>query len=212
MGVDWIFKNATECSGVKFAGSEWCKESESDSAIVERMLDNIIHIYKRNNNKMASKRACDKAKDESGEDSGSSDEDSDSCNGFCIKEWWEHRELLKWHANHDFDELMLQKRSKILRYLYQAQLFEEKFGSDAFSDIEKEKRQKYEWAARLKAKEDAEKIYPRNAKAKKRKVNYDLIDGMLETRTLRFVDPATGIRKQGKTICVARLFPGAPTS
>ena len=107
---------------------------------------------------------------------------------------------------------MLQKRSKILRCLYQAQLFEEKFGSDAFSDIEKEKRQKYEWAARLKAKEDAEKIYARNAKAKKRKVNYDLIDGMLETRTLRFVDPATGIRKQGKTICVARLFPGAPTS
>ena len=94
MGVDWIFKNATECSGVKFAGSEWCKESESDSAIVERMLDNIIHIYKRNNNKMASKRACDKAKDESDEDSGSSDEDSDSSNGFCIKEWWEHRELL----------------------------------------------------------------------------------------------------------------------
>ena len=119
----------------------------ADNAIVERMLDNIIHIYKQNNTKMASKRACDKAKDESGEDSGSSDEDSDSCNGFCIKEWWEHRELLKWHANHDFDELMLQKRSKILRCLYQAQLFEEKFGSDAFSDIEKEKRQKYEWAA-----------------------------------------------------------------
>ena len=117
MGVDWIFvqieyKNATECSGVKFAGSEWCLES--DSAIVERMLDNIIHIYKRNNNKMASKRACDKAKDESDEDSGSSDEDSDSSNGFCIKEWWEHRELLKWHANHDFDDTEKIKDSKAL--------------------------------------------------------------------------------------------------
>ena len=44
--------------------------------VVERMLDNIIHIHKRNNIKMASKRACDEAKDESDEDSGSSDEDS----------------------------------------------------------------------------------------------------------------------------------------
>ena len=133
---------------MKFAGSEWCKESESDSAIFERMLDNIIHIYKHNNNKMASKRACDKAKDESDEDSGSSDEDSDSSNGFCIEEWWEHREPLKRHANHDFDELMSQKRSKIPRHLHQAQLFEEKFGDDAFSDCVREKRQKHEWASR----------------------------------------------------------------
>ena len=119
----------------------------ADNAIVERMLDDIIHIHKQNNTKMASKRACDKAKDESGEDSGSSDEDSDSCNGFCIKEWWEHRELLKWHANHDFDELMSQKRSNVLRCFYQAQLFEEKFGDDVFSEIERKKRRKYEWAA-----------------------------------------------------------------
>ena len=63
-----------KASGVKFARSEWYKES--DSAIVQRMLDNIVHIYKRYDSKMESKRTCDKGKDESDEDSGSSDEDS----------------------------------------------------------------------------------------------------------------------------------------
>ena len=58
-----------KASGVKFARSEWYKES--DSAIVQRMLDNIVHIYKRYDSKMESKRACDKGKDESDEDSGS---------------------------------------------------------------------------------------------------------------------------------------------
>ena len=69
-GIRLILK----ASGVKFARSEWYKES--DSAIVQRMLENIVHIYKRYDSKMESKRTCDKGKDESDEDSASSVEDS----------------------------------------------------------------------------------------------------------------------------------------
>ena len=101
---------------------------------------------------------------------------------------------------------MLQKRSSILRYLYQAQLFEEKFGSDALSDHQKQRRDMHERAAKLKDSNPEKEPHDPNVTANKPLVNYDLIEGMLIVQVERFVDPVSGVRKQGKSTVRARTF------
>ena len=154
---------------------------------------------------MASRRTCRKRK-------GNADEDTD-CDGnddigdFCIKEWWHLREELNRYPDFiDMEDVRLQKRSSILRYLYQAQLFEEKFGSDALSDHQKQRRDMYERAAKLKVGNPEKERDEINVTAKKPRVNYDLIEGMLIVEVERFVDRVSGVRKQGKSKVRARTF------
>ena len=159
---------------------------------------------------MASTTICRKPK-------GNADEDSD-CDGnddisessdetdFCIKEWWYLREELKRYPNFiDMEDLKLQKKSSILRFLYQAQLFKEKFGSGALSDDQKHRRKMHEQAVQLDIHHEKERD-DSNVTAKKPRVNYDLIEGMLIVEVERFIDPASGVRKQGKSKVRARTF------
>ena len=93
---------------------------------------------------------------------GNADQDSNCCGkddtsecsdvtDFSINEWWQLREELNNYPDFiHMKDLKQQKRSSILRYVYQAQLFEEKFGLDALSDHQKERRNMYERAAQLK--------------------------------------------------------------
>ena len=133
--------------------------------------------------KMASTTTCHKRKRNADEDidchgkddiseSSNISESSDETN-FCIKEWWHLREELNRYPDFiDMEDVRLQKRSSILRYLYQAQLFEEKFGSDALSDHQKQRRDMYERAAKLKVGNPEKERDDSNVTAKKPRVNY----------------------------------------
>ena len=103
---------------------------------------------------MASTTTCLKRKGNTDEDSDCDSNDNISKSSdetdFCIKEWWYLREELKRYPNFiDMEDLKLQKKSSILRFLYQAQLFKEKFGSGALSDDQKHRRKMYEQALQL---------------------------------------------------------------
>ena len=134
--------------------------------------------------KMASTTACHKRKGNADEDSNCDGNDDISewsdVTDFAINEWWQLREELNNYPDFiHMKDLKQQKRSSILRYVYQAQLFEEKFGLDALSDHQKQRRNMYERAAQLKvAHYEEEECDERNVVAKKPRVDHDLIEGM----------------------------------
>ena len=91
-------------------------------------------------------------------------------------------------------------------FISQAQLFEEKFGLDALSDNQKQRRNMYERAAQLKVSHHEKERDDCNVTAKKPRVNYDLIEGVLIVEVERFIDPVSGVRKQGMAKVSARTF------
>ena len=149
---------------------------------------------------------------------GNADQDSNCCGkddtsecsdvtDFSINEWWQLREELNNYPDFiHMKDLKQQKRSSILRYVYQAQLFEEKFGLDALSDHQKERRNMYERAAQLKVTPYEEKeCDERNVVAKKPRVNYDLIEDMRCRSVTLYMDPLSGIPLYGPPIWYPKI-------
>ena len=94
---------------------------------------------------------------------------------FDIKDYWCHCQELKRYPHFDEDHLRIQKRSTILECLTKAQLFEERFGEEAFLSEERQKRKKYEQAASFSR-------YQTNMEhnTNKPRINYKLLYEMLD--------------------------------